>query len=388
MTLTTPVLIVGAGPTGLTAAFCLKQLGIDCLLIDKKAGPTTTSNAAGVQARTLELWKTFGILDEAFRLGNKITDVYAFSGEKRLFDINFAHIDSPYQCILLLPQSQTEALMRKAFEALGGCILQSHTLSRVTQSEAGINAELLDANGETLAIHADYLIGADGYHSTVRDCAKIPFETIEYDGHFILMDVPILKPDSLNNQINLAFHEHGLFATFPMKGCARVIIEFGHDPQFKALQTPSLETVKAITAERFHTPITYGDPTWQSVFYVHEGLADQYRQGRIFLAGDAAHVHSPAGGQGMNLGIQDAHCLANKLAAVMKNEATPATLDQYQSERRPIAAKVVKLSSRMLEAANLSNPALIAIRNAVLPFLTANQWLNNQIATTLAMIHH
>ena len=383
----TTVLIIGAGPTGLTAAYCLRRHGIDCLIIDELAQASTTSNAAGVQARTLELWNEFGIVDQAFELGNKIEQVCAYAGEKQLFRIDFSHIDSPYQCVLLLPQYQTEHLMRTALQKEGLEVLRSHKLTALQQNDDGVTATIADADGAAHTVTADYVIGADGYHSTTRECVGIPFKKTDFDGHFMMMDAPVVKPESLNHQITLAFDPSGLLAIFPMQEYARVIIECSHDPELKSATEPTFDIFKQATERRYYQPVEYGDLVWQTAFYIHEGIVDRYREGRVFLAGDAAHVHSPAGGQGMNLGIQDADCLANTLAAVLSG-ANETTLNSYQDTRRPIAEKVIKMSSRMLKGANLKNPILVGIRNKVLPLITANANINNQMASTLAMLEH
>ncbi len=374
----TPVLIIGAGPTGLTAALTLKQLGIDCVIIDKKDGPTSTSNAAGVQARTLELWEKLGIVDRALELGKKITDVCAYSGSKQLFDVNFSHIDSPYQMLLLLPQSQTEQILREALKNHQVEVLQSHTLVSLEQDQTQVTTQIKDADGNTHTITTDHVIGADGFHSTVRECVHIPFQQSEVAGHFMMMDVPITNPDIVTEQVTLCMDQKGILAIFPMREFARVIIEFSHDPEFTGTKDVDINTFKAITKQRCLFDVTYGTPTWQSVFYVHEGIVDRYHEGRVFLAGDAAHVHSPAGGQGMNLGIQDAYCLAHKLK---QNK-----LDTYQEERKPKAEKVIKMSGMMLRGASLKNSVLTTVRNAILPHLSSNAKINNLMASHLAML--
>lgn len=381
----TQVLIVGAGPTGLTAALSLRQKGIDCLIIDKRDHPITSSNAAGVQARTLELWEEMGFADRAIALGKQINHVNAYSGDKTLFNVNFSAIPSKYHYILLLPQSETEKLMRDELQKFDVSVHYSHVLTDLAQTNDQVQASIQDANKQVHHITADYVIAADGYHSAVREAVKIPFHATEYDGHFMMMDVTIRNPDFIKEQISLIFHPHGMMAVFPMQQFARVIIEFGHDPEFKDVTDPTLETFSQITKQRCDFPIEYGEQTWQSVFYIHEGVAERYREGRVFLAGDAAHVHSPAGGQGMNLGIQDAVYLTGLMANVI-NGAAIETLGDYQKNRRPIAQTIVKMSGRMLRAANLENSTLIKLRNTLLPKLVNHKHINHKIATTLAML--
>lgn len=382
----TSVLIVGAGPSGLTAALRLKQHGIDCTIIDTKSGPTTTSNAAGVQARTLELWQEMGIVDEALAICNKVYETDAYADDKKLFTVDFSHIDSKFNFIALIPQSETEHLLRQHLEKLAVNVLQDHTLINLIQDSEKVTATIQDKAGLSQTLTADYVIGADGFKSKVRDAVGIHFEKSDFDGHFMMMDAQVLEPDDAKTKINLFLNKNGLVATFPMKNFARIIIEFGHDPEYKDLRDPTFDTFKEITQQRCCLPIKYGTQTWQSVFYIHEGIVDHYRKDRAFLVGDAAHVHSPAGGQGMNLGIQDAFCLANLLAAVLSKEAHANTLDNYEKQRRPFAAEVVKMSGAMLRMANASNPTLIKMRNYIAPIMMKIFHIPEKMANKLSMI--
>ncbi|MCH9643729.1 MAG: FAD-dependent monooxygenase [Gammaproteobacteria bacterium] len=383
----TQVLIVGAGPTGLTAAFCLRRRGIDCVLIDKRECMITSSNAAGVHARTLELWKQFGIVEQAIALGNKVKKVCFYSKQKELFQVDFSHIDSEFEYALLLPQTKTEQIMRSALAQYDLAVLQSHECVSLQQDAHKISASIKDPSGDVYTVTADYVIGADGFHSVVREAAEIPFQHVDYDGHFMMTDVEIKAPEILQQQITVSFDKEGMLAVFPMQAFARVVMEYGHDSTFKGIKDPTLDTFKQITEKRCYFPVEYGKQTWSSTFYVHEGLANAYRAGRMFLAGDAAHVHSPAGGQGMNLGIQDAHCLAEKLVMAIQGGGV-GVLDQYQQKRRPIAQQVVKMTSRMLRGANLQNDLLIKLRNSLLPLIASNKYVNQKIATSIAMLDY
>ena len=310
----TDVLIVGAGPTGLTLAASLLARGIRATIVDRQNAGANTSRAAAVNARTLEVLEG---LDVARRLVKEGIEAPLFSirdGSKVLIPIDFSHLPTAYPYTLLVPQSTTERLLLDRVRELGGDVERPRVLTGVTQDSDGVTATFAD--GDT--IRARYVVGADGMHSTVREQAGIEFHGEPYDQSFVLADVR-LTGEVPTAEVVLFWDSAGLAVVAPLPdGSFRIVA-----PVDDAPEVPSVAFIQDILDSRGtgagRTTVT--DLVWGSRFQVHHRVADTYRAGRILLAGDAAHVHSPAGGQGMNLGVQDAVALGDALAAVLSGGA-------------------------------------------------------------------
>jgi 2-polyprenyl-6-methoxyphenol hydroxylase-like FAD-dependent oxidoreductase len=355
--LDTDVLIVGAGPTGLTLAASLLARGIRAAIVDRQDAGSNTSRAAAVNARTLEVLEG---LDVARRLVKEGIEAPLFSirdGSKVLIPIDFSHLPTAYPYTLLVPQSTTERLLLDRVRELGGDVERPRVLRSVTQDSDGATATFADGD----RIRARYVVGADGMHSTVREQAGIEFRGEPYDQSFVLADVH-LTGEVPTAEVVLFWDSAGLAVVAPLPdGSFRIVA-----PVDDAPEVPSVAVIQDILDSRGagvgRTTVT--DLVWGSRFQVHHRVADTYRAGRILLAGDAAHVHSPAGGQGMNLGVQDAVALGDALAAVLAGDPDSA-LDDYAAARRPIAQQVITLTDRMTRLATLPRGAR-AIRNVAL----------------------
>jgi 2-polyprenyl-6-methoxyphenol hydroxylase-like FAD-dependent oxidoreductase len=353
----TDVLIVGAGPTGLTLAASLLARGIRATIVDRQNAGANTSRAAAVNARTLEVLEG---LDVARRLVKEGIEAPLFSirdGSKVLIPIDFSHLPTAYPYTLLVPQSTTERLLLDRVRELGGDVERPRVLESVTQDSDGATATFAD--GDT--IRARYVVGADGMHSTVREQAGIEFRGEPYAQSFVLADVH-LTGEVPTAEVVLFWDSAGLAVVAPLPdGSFRIVA-----PVDDAPEVPSVAVIQDILDSRGagagRTTVT--DLVWGSRFQVHHRVADTYRAGRILLAGDAAHVHSPAGGQGMNLGVQDAVSLGDALAAVLAG-APDSVLDDYAAARRPIAQQVISLTDRMTRLATLPRGAR-SIRNVAL----------------------
>jgi 2-polyprenyl-6-methoxyphenol hydroxylase-like FAD-dependent oxidoreductase len=352
----TDVLIIGAGPTGLALAASLVARGVTTAVVDQQAAGANTSRAAVVNARTLEVLEG---VDVARRLVKEGIEAPRFTIRDRgrtLIPIDFSGLPTEYPYSLMVPQSTTERLLLERLEELGGSVQRPRSVTAIDQDPDGVTATFEDGG----VVRARYVVGADGIRSIVRQQAGIDFEGSVYDESFVLADVK-LTGDAPHDQVILYWATAGLTVVAPLPdGTYRIVA-----PVADAPEAPSAEFVQQI----LDTRVGANRPEvtaviWGSRFRVHHRVADTFRAGRLLLAGDAAHVHSPAGGQGMNLGIQDAVALAHALAAVLDG-APDSLLDEYSDTRRPIAKDVVAMTDRLTRLATLPRAAR-PIRNAVI----------------------
>jgi 2-polyprenyl-6-methoxyphenol hydroxylase-like FAD-dependent oxidoreductase len=353
----TDVLIVGAGPTGLTLAASLLASGMRATIVDRQTAGANTSRAGAINARTLEVLEGLDVARRLVKEGVQAPRFTIRDGKKVLIPIDFSGLPSAYPYTLLLPQCDTERLLLDRVVELGGEVLRPKVLSAVTQDADGVTATFEDGG----VIRAAYFVGADGMHSTVREQAGIGFHGDKYEQSFVLADVR-LTGEAPIDEVVLFWAAAGLTVVAPLPGGAFRVVA----PVDDAPEVPSAEFVQQILDDRGYGVgrMTVTDVLWGSRFRIHHRVADTYRSGRILLAGDAAHVHSPAGGQGMNLGIQDAVALADALTQVLGG-APDAVLDDYAAARRPIAQQVIALTDRLTRLATLPR-VLRPIRNVAM----------------------
>jgi 2-polyprenyl-6-methoxyphenol hydroxylase-like FAD-dependent oxidoreductase len=348
---TTPAaLIVGAGPTGLMLACELARRSVSFRVIEAAAGPQPGSRGKGLQPRTLEVFDDLGIGDRVIAHG-RMAMPFRLTGLDGRVTMGGAEPealkdrpDIPYTTSLITPEWRTEEALRLRLAELGGAVEFGTVLERFGQSDGTVSA-VLASGGEAETVTAQWLIGCDGGHSAVRAQAGVAFvgETRE-ELRMIVADGDV---DGVDRDVwHMWQHPEGLFALCPLPSTGvfqfQALLPPGHDPAL------SLANMQAILEQRTgRRDIRLHEPEWVSLWRANIRLVGRYRVGRVFLAGDAAHIHSPAGGQGMNTGIQDAYNLGWKLAAVTAG-ASPALLDTYEAERRPIAAGVLALSNARL----------------------------------------
>lgn len=353
----TDVLIVGAGPTGLTLAAALLSRGVQVVLIDRQAAGANTSRAAVIHARTLEVLEPLGVAERLVALGVHARRFTIRDRDRVLVPIGFSELPTRYPYTLMVSQAVTEQVLLQRLAELGGRVLRPHPLVALRQDPDGVEARLDD--GRTL--RARFLVGCDGMHSAVREGMGIGFAGGSYGESFLLADVR-LAGGVPTDEVILYFSPRGMAVVAPLPdGVHRIVA-----PVDDAPERPDARFVQALLDERgpVREPVRVrGEPIWGSRFRVHHRIADRYRAGRVLLAGDAAHVHSPAGGQGMNMGILDAMRLADALEKALGGDL-PA-LDAYGDERRPIAQQVVGLADRLTRLATVP-PALRGLRNGVL----------------------
>ena len=371
----TDVLIVGAGPSGLTLAASLVSRGIATTVVDRQAAGANTSRAAVVNARSLEVLED---LDVARRLVKEGVQAPLFSIRDRartLIPIDFSTLPTEYPYSLMVPQSTTERLLLDRLVELGGSVVRPKTLTSIEQDTNGVTASFDDGD----VIRARYAVGADGIHSTVREQAGIGFHGGAYDESFILADVR-LGGDAPLDEVVLFWATAGLTVVAPLPGDIYRIVA----PIADAPEHPSASFVQEILDDRGPGAgrMVVNEVIWGSRFRIHHRVADTYRAGRLLLAGDAAHVHSPAGGQGMNLGIQDAVALSEALAGVLDG-GPDSLLDEYSAARRPIARDVVTMTDRLTRLATLPRAAR-PLRNAVFSLVGRLPAANRALAWRLS----
>ena len=352
----TDVLVVGAGPTGLTLAASLIGRGIEVTIVDAVAAGANTSRAAAVNARTLEVLED---LDVAWRMVKAGLVAPRFTMRDRgriLVPIDFSGLPTDYPYTLMISQADTERLLAERLTELGGGVIRPKALDSVVQDNNGVTAAFTD--GDT--VRARYLVGADGMHSTVRRQAGIGFAGGEFAESFALADVR-LAGAAPTDEVILFYARAGLNVVAPLPGGIHRVVA----PSVDAPAVPSVEFVQRLMDTRGFGPgeSIVTELLWGSRFRIHHRVADTYRTGRLLLAGDAAHVHSPAGGQGMNLGIQDAIALAGALGAALDGD--PVALDSYSAARRPIAQRVLTLTGRLTRVATVP-PAARSLRNVAM----------------------
>lgn len=372
---TTEVLVVGAGPVGLTAGLLLRHHGREVTVIDAQRTGSNASRAAVVHARTLEVLEPYGVAPRLVRRGVHVPRFTVRDRDRILVPVPFGGLASEYPFTLMISQAETEAILLSRFEELGGTVLRPVTAERVQQDPDGVTA-IVDGGHR---IRAAYLVAADGMHSQMREQAGIAFTGDTRAESFSLADVR-LGGGVPADEVTLYFSPAGMMVLAPLPDGKHRIVAAVDDAPVE----PDAGFVQQLLDARgpSRTPAVVEEVLWGSRFRVHHRLADTYRAGRILLAGDAAHVHSPAGGQGMNLGIEEAVSLGASLGAVLAG-ASPAVLDAYATARRPIAARVVRLVGRLTALATA--PSIIRpLRNTALSVLGRTPAVQRDLARRLA----
>ncbi len=373
----TDVLIVGAGPVGLTLAASLAAHGVQAVLVERQAEGANTSRACVVHSRTLEVLRELKVSGQLVDRGLIVPRFTIRDRDRVLMTIDFDDLPTEYPYTLMIPQDITERVLLERLHALGGHVHRPRELAGLAQDPAGVTATMADGG----TIRARYAVGADGMHSTVREHAAIGFTGDTYAQSFVLADVHMdwHLPES---EVMLYYSPAGLVVVSALPGGRHRIVATVDD----APEHPGEGFVQALLDARGpeRQPARLRDVVWSSRFRVHHRLADHYRAGRFFLAGDAAHVHSPAGGQGMNTGIQDAVALASRLTAVLRDGAADAVLDEYEGQRRPVAAEVVALTHRITRIATIDSVPLRKTRNALLHALDWVPAVHHSLAMRLS----
>ncbi len=369
------VLIAGAGPTGLMMALLCRRLGLSYRIIDKNSGPATESKAIGIQSRSLELFHKLGIVDQFLKKGMKASGVKIHQhGELKLeVDMSdMARTDTIYPFIFFLSQTETETILLKEVPN----VERNTKLHSFKDKKNGVTAVIINSSGDRETIVAKFLCGCDGAHSRVRKCLDLEFKGDSYGSEFLMADCAVDWSGG-HDKVQVFFDNGTISVFFPLKdNQSRVLTISPHSlesqPKTKTTTSypASLHQLEKEFKKGAHLDVKLSDPTWVARYHVHHRTVDKMRVGNVFLLGDAAHIHSPVGAQGMNTGLQDANNLAWKLkAAIMHSSSADEILDTYQMERLPIAKHLIQFTDKIFAAIINQNKFVIAGRNLVMPLV-------------------
>ena len=374
-------LIIGAGPVGLTMAAALTYQGLKYRLIEKAASPTDKSKALVVWSRTLELVSPMGIAEELLNAtGIRVKAGSIYADHKRVVHFTLTSDESPYGFPLMLPQSETERVLAKHLRHEGIEAERQVELISFSENNDSVVCQLRHPDGREETVETPWLIGCDGAHSTVRHAANISFSGHAEPNDWMLADIHV---DGIlaRDEVSVFWHSTGLLVFFPIGADRfRMIADLGAtDPSIQRTD-PTLADVQAKLDERGPGGLSASDPVWLANFRINERKVADYRRGRIMLCGDAAHIHSPAGGQGMNTGMQDAINLAWKLALVRRGEGqADALLQSYSLERSAIGEQVLKAAETFTAVATLRNPVAQFMRNHLAPIITSFHQVQDEV---------
>jgi 2-polyprenyl-6-methoxyphenol hydroxylase-like FAD-dependent oxidoreductase len=369
MEMHTDVLIVGAGPTGLALATTLRRAGVAPLVVERLQSGQNTSRAAVIHAHTLDVLDRIGVARALTERGLRLNTFSIRDRDRTLVRLRFDDLPSPHAYLLMLPQDQTERILADGLVDAGGAVQWGCEVTSFTRTPNGVRAEARTAAGP-VTIHARYVVGADGMRSLVREAANIGFSGATYEESFVLADVK-MEWGPGHDEVMIFFSPAGLLVVAPLPGERRyrIVATLSNAPELPAI--PDLQAILDVRG-----PVTDGgtitDILWYSRFRIHHRVADRYRQGPFLLMGDAAHVHSPAGGQGMNTGLVDAFVLGRLLADVITGGKDEAWLDRYEQQRRPAAMSVLQLANRLTRMAVMQGAMKRGLRNALLRLVQLN----------------
>ena len=359
------VLVVGAGPTGMTVAIELARRNVNVRIIERRTKPSSHSKALVMHARTLELMDILGVADEMVSHGYTSPGIDFSANSNKPLRANMHKLDTQFPYILILPQAETEKILEQYLNKLGVEIERGRTLTGFSETENGVCGTIECVEGGTFDFDARYIVGADGVHSTVRKIIGLPFEGSRYNWTAFLGDVRLHGHHAEGGTEQFS-NDCGLGFIVPFEdGFHRVVTidrNYQGDRETRELK---LEELQKSIVSILEKQIELTDPKWLTRWGSSLRLVPQYRVGRAFLSGDAAHTHSPAGGQGMNTGIQDAFNLAWKLAFVVKGEASEALLDTYNLERHEVGKRVLRISDFLLRSLLLRQTLLRKLREAL-----------------------
>jgi 2-polyprenyl-6-methoxyphenol hydroxylase-like FAD-dependent oxidoreductase len=346
------VIVVGAGPVGLVAGCELARHGVRVRVIDKLAQPTDQSRAIAVHARSLDMFDRMGIVDEMLGTGIKAIAMHVYAGGRKLFSVPLGEVDSAFPFTLTTAQTESERVLGEHLQSLGVTVERGVELVALSQDDEGAHLTL-QRGASTERVTASWVIGADGAHSTVRKMLGTKLAGSFVGERFLLGDVDAQHNLDLDS-MHTFFSPDGPVIVLPMRdGRMRFLAEVHDAAATRSNMNPTQDELQAILDRRIGG-IRLLRSHWLTRFEIHHARVPAYRWDRVFLAGDAAHIHSPAGGQGMNTGMQDVFNLAWKLAAVINGEAGDTLLDSYEAERIPVADSVITYTNRLTRVGTLS----------------------------------
>ena len=361
----TDVLIVGAGPVGLFLANECARRGLRWRLVEMRSMQSEHSKALAIMPRTLEIFDMAGIVSPFLETANRVTSAAVITHGHRLASMQFTPEDSPYSFVAMVPQDVTERLLVEELRRKGGTVEYEKAFVSAVHHDDYVSVTL-DQKGGRVELNAKFVVGCDGAHSTVRHLLDLPFEGAQYDAMFLLADVETNETLPAD-EMQLCPNEFGPLAIFPMSSTRRRIVATIDHAEDEA---PPMNLVRKMLVQRAPSGIEARTLLWSSYFSIHHRQVAHLRVGRIFVAGDAAHIHSPFGGQGMNTGLQDAWNLVWKLDLSARGHGNEALLDSYTHERRPVIKHVIDVTDFMTKAMGTPSKLAQALRNTVIPLVS------------------
>lgn len=369
----TEILIIGAGPTGLILACHLLRYGVKFRILDKQKDRAHESRAFAIQAKSMEIFQNLGIAEEFLKLARSNVDFVFFINGKKQIEIKFKHFkhqNTPFPSVYFLPQTETERIFIEFLEKQGVYIERQKELITFSQDMNGVQATIKNNITESSEkIICDYIIGCDGAHSNIRHTLNLTFEGNAYPQIFNLVDASIEWAYS-RNKFLFFLGKEGVFVHIPLtEKISRVMLAKRSNDSEEKKSTPSLTELENLASLLTQVSVKLINPIWMSTFRLHHRGVNKYYQNRAFLAGDAAHIHSPVGGQGMNTGIQDSTNLAWKLALVLKKGTNVKLLDSYETERHPVGKILLKTTDQFFSLLTEKGFFISKLRNLLLPFV-------------------
>ena len=384
-----PVVIVGAGPTGVLLAIELARRGVEVRVLDKQPSRSRESRAIGIHARTLEVFHQLGLIEEFLELGHRVDGLSVHTRARRSVHVRFGGLDSPYPFLLTLPQDETQRILDQRLETLGVTI--DRAVNVVDLSHDTDRVELrVQRPGERRerTVLADWVVGCDGARSLVRRRLGVSFDGEDYAQDWLMAEARI-DPSLAANHFHVFAYTPQPLPVFPLpSGRWRLFLPQVPNRSRAERQAPDMEEIERLVAGRGPADMRLTDPSLLAAFRCYRRSTEIMRSGRVLVAGDAAHVHSPAGGQGMNTGLHDAFNLGWKLALVAQRQSPLALLDTYQAERAPIAAGVLALTHALVRTFAIESRRKRWLRDRALPALMAIPTAERRYTTRLAQLSH
>ena len=362
----TDVFIVGAGPVGLFLANECARRGLRWQIVESHASQSQHSKALAIFPRTMEIFDMAGVAAPFLEKANRVTSIAILRHGRKLAQMKFQPENTPYPFVAMVPQATTEQILVEALRKHGGAVEYETTFVSATHSEGRVNVQL-QRDGKVLEVTASFLVGCDGAHSAVRHSLNLPFEGGEYEDSFMLADVET-NDFLLGSELQLCPSEMGPVAIFPMSSTRRRIVAVVDQPPND--EAPTLDLVQKILRERGPKDVEAHALHWSTYFRIHHRHVANLRLGRIFLAGDAAHIHSPFGGQGMNTGLHDVWNLIWKVDLCLHGWGTEQLLESYTIERIPIIKQVIGTTDFLTKVMATPNKFAQALRDAVIPMVS------------------
>jgi 2-polyprenyl-6-methoxyphenol hydroxylase-like FAD-dependent oxidoreductase len=379
------VAVVGAGPTGVMLAIELARRGVDVKVFERLSDPPTESRATGIHARTLEIFRQLGLVDQFLAVGHRLDGFALHTQRRRPVRVRFAGLDTPYPFMLNLRQDVTQRILDRHLDRQGVSIHRGAEVTDLREDDGQVELTVKrvgSPDDETFT--AGWVVGCDGAHSVVRRRLGVAFDGDDYGQDWLMADVN-LDPAPPRDHFHIYIHTGVAFVALPLPSSRfRVFLPQVPNRGVAERTPPGMEEIERLAAERGPAGLRLSDPDTLAAFRCYRRSTPTMRSGRVLVAGDAAHIHTPAGGQGLNTGLQDAFNLGWKLALVAQHRASPALLDSYQAERLPIAAGVLELSHRMVTTFNVASGRRRRVRDRILPAAVAVPAVRHRFTSRMA----